>query len=170
MCDTASFTASSDKETNNVICGDNTGQHMILEADQSCNTLQFDWSSGTPSFNILVSQIECDVRWKPSTGCTQWFTGTTGTIQSYNFAGGHHLAGQDYTACIREEAGYCSITYTADTFKLSLGKTPAPAVVTTHSASGSENCNVDTMADYVLIPGGEQWGLRTVTWLECRLN
>ena len=158
VCNTATFTASSNKETNNVICGDNSGQHMILEADQNCNTLQFLWNSGTPSFNILVSQIECDVRWKPRSGCTQWFTGTTGTIQSYNFAGGSHLAGQDYTACIREEAGYCSITYTADTFKISLGKDdtqPTPNVVNTHSATGSENCNLDTMSDYVMIPGGE---------------
>ena len=139
-----------------MICGDNSGQHMILEAAQSCNTLQFLWTTGTPDFNIRVSQLECNVRWKPRSGCTQWFTGTTGTIQSYNFAGGHHLAGQDYTICIREEAGYCSITYSADTFKISLGLDATPAVANTHSASGAENCNVDSMSDYVMIPGGEE--------------
>ena len=141
--------------TNNVICGNNLGQHMILEASPSCNTLEFQWTSGTPSFNIRVSQIECHVRWKPPSGCTQWFTGLTGTIQSYNFAGGHHLAGQDYTICIREEVGYCSITYSADTFKISLGRDATPALSSTFAAAGAENCNLDTMADYILIPGGE---------------
>ena len=101
-----------------MICGNNLGQHMILEASPSCNSLVFQWSTGTPSFNIQVSQIECDVSWKPRSGCSQWFTGVTGTLQSYNFAGGHHLANQDYSICIRAEVGYCSIEYTADTFRL----------------------------------------------------
>ena len=52
---------------------------------------------------LYFSQIECDVRWRPRSGCTQWFTGVTGTLQSYNFAGGKHLANQDYTVCIRQE-------------------------------------------------------------------
>ena len=38
--------------------------------------------------------------------------GATGFIQSYNYAGGLHLANQDYSACIRTERGYCSISYT----------------------------------------------------------
>ena len=40
------------------------------------------------------------------------FAGATGFIQSYNYAGGLHLANQDYSACIRTERGYCSISYT----------------------------------------------------------
>ena len=68
-----------------------------------------------------LSQLECGARWSPQSGCTQWFTGVTGTLQSYNFAGGQHLANQDYSICVRQEAGYCNIEYTADTFKISLG-------------------------------------------------
>ena len=39
------------------VCGTNTGYHMILEADPACNSLQFTWNSGSPSWNILVYQV-----------------------------------------------------------------------------------------------------------------
>ena len=35
------------------------------------------------------------------TDCVQYFTGVTGTIQSYNFAGGQLLNSQYYNNCIR---------------------------------------------------------------------
>ena len=89
-------------------------------------------------------------------------------MQSYNWGGGHHLAGQDYTICIREEASYCSITYTADTFKLSLGVNPTPAFDATFAGAGAENCNLDTMADYILIPGGRSES-ESESELGCRL-
>ena len=105
---------------------------------------------------MYFSQIECDVRWRPRSGCTQWFTGVTGTLQSYNFAGGKHLANQDYTICIRQEAGYCSIEYTADTFKVSMGLSgapvPAPTTVSTASKVGLTTCST---VDYVYIPLGQ---------------
>ena len=90
----------------------------------------------------------------------------TGTLESYNFAGGIHLANQDYTVCIRQEAGYCSIEYTADTFKVSLGVnaypwTPAaclvpwtdPASCLTNTMSGVDNYVCQT--DYITIPQGK---------------
>ena len=105
---------------------------------------------------LSFSQIECDARWRPRSGCTQWFTGVTGTLQSYNFAGGKHLAHQDYSICIRQEAGYCSIQYTADTFKVSLGLsgTPAaaPTTVSTASKVGLTTCST---VDYLFIPLGQ---------------
>jgi hypothetical protein len=39
-------------------------------------------------------------------------SGTTGYITTYNYAGGQHLANQDYNNCVRTERGYCSISYT----------------------------------------------------------
>jgi hypothetical protein len=36
-------------------------------------------------------------------GCLQYFTGVSGTVYSYNFAGGMHLANQNYVNCIRYE-------------------------------------------------------------------
>ena len=38
-------------------------------------------------------------------GCTQYFTGTSGTFSSYNFGGGIFLDGMSYSNCIRQEYG-----------------------------------------------------------------
>ena len=103
---------------------------MILEAGDSCNTLSFTWTSGPAvarTWNILVTQIGCNDHWKPPSGCLQYFTGvsskgrnimiacylqgTTGYISSYNWAGGVHLADQNYNNCVRAELGHCSISY-----------------------------------------------------------
>ena len=35
------------------------------------------------------------------TDCLQYFTGRSGTVYSYNFAGAQFLAGMEYTNCIR---------------------------------------------------------------------
>ena len=74
------------------------------------------------------------------TDCVQYFTGTAGTVKSYNFAGGQILAGQRYNNCIRTEKGYCAIqwkessTTSPDPFSLDSitvaganGQPPAPA-------------------------------------------
>ena len=45
------------------------------------------------------------------TDCVQYFTGTSGSIQSYNHQGSQFLQGQDYQNCIRTEAGYCKIQW-----------------------------------------------------------
>ena len=54
-------------------------------------------------------------------GCMQYFTGNKGVLASYNYpttstaisATATHLSNQDYTICIRQEAGKCAICYTA---------------------------------------------------------
>ena len=38
--------------------------------------------------------------------CLQWYTDATGTIQSFNYQGGYHLANQDYAICIRMNQVY----------------------------------------------------------------
>jgi len=143
QCQTAQFSASSAGTPAPTICGTNTGYHMILEADDNCNTFSFTWSSSstaTRSWNIHAMQIPCTATWKPPDGCLQWFTGTTGTVYTYNYQGGSHLANQNYQNCIRSESGYCSISYTASTFEVS---------GTTAGLVG-DSCTLD----YVLIPGG----------------
>ena len=37
--------------------------------------------------------------------CRQYFTGVSGAVKSYNFAGGQMLASQQYTDCFRQELG-----------------------------------------------------------------
>ena len=86
----------------------------------------------------------------------------TGTLESYNFAGGIHLANQDYTVCIRQEAGYCSIEYTADTFQVSLGVDGLPHPSTAEelaniplSTAKSGVDNIVCQTDYIIIPQGK---------------
>ena len=78
-----------------------------------------------------------------------WSLGTSGTIKSYNYDGGYHLANQQYNNCIRTEAGYCSISYAAvsdTTFQISL-IAPAPGAAI---AQIGDSCT----QDWIVIPGG----------------
>ena len=77
---------------------------MIVVVREDCNTLSFTWSSSSPrSWNIQVQQLSCAAAWRPQEGCLQWVTGTSGSLQSYNYRGGLHLASHYYNICIRTE-------------------------------------------------------------------
>jgi len=119
------------------ICGTNTGYHMYTEfGATSTDTITLTITYGDTSsktWNVLLRQISCSSSWKAPTDCVQYFTGSTGTIQSYNFAGGQLLNSMYYNNCIRTEEGFCKIQYkestgqTPDTFGMETGKTAAEA-------------------------------------------
>lgn len=49
-----------------------------------------------------VTQYSCDYENLAPFGCTQYFFGgDTGTVMSYNFQGGVHLASQNQNVCVR---------------------------------------------------------------------
>ena len=159
QCQQAAFTATSDGPSPPTICGTNTGHHMILDIRDSCNTLSFTWTSSTTrEWNIHIMQIPCSAAWKPPQGCLQYFTGTAGYILSYNYAGGVHLALQNYNNCIRTEYGYCSIGYSAvssTSFQVSLiTPTSSPAAI---GALG-DDCTLDYL---VIAEGGASAGATT---------
>jgi hypothetical protein len=143
QCLLTQFTAESEGSNSpNTICGKNSGYHMYLElGSDGCNTLEFTWTSTTSkSWKIHTMQIPCDAEWKAPTGCLQYFTGATGTVYSYNYqAGTSHIASQNYLNCIRTEEGYCSISYTASEFSVSMTGT---------TSLTQTQCS----EDYVLIP------------------
>jgi hypothetical protein len=82
-----------------------------------------------------MTQYACDYNNLAPTGCTQWFFGaTSASVQTYNFAGGQHLANQKQNICVRfvsqiallnflvlqftlfrKERGMCKICWTAAT-------------------------------------------------------
>ena len=153
QCQQAQFSATSDGPPPPIICGTNTGYHMIIDARDDCNTLSFTWTSSTTrSWNIHIMQIACTATWKPPQGCLQYFTGTTGYLTSYNYAGGYHLSNQNYNNCIRTESGYCSIAYTAvstTSFQVSLiTPTASPASI----GAVGDSCT----QDFIIVPGGGQ--------------
>ncbi|TRY73249.1 hypothetical protein TCAL_07390 [Tigriopus californicus] len=59
-------------------------------------------------FNIQVTYLTPGLLIRAPPGCTQYFTEFSGTIQSYNFAGGQLLETQMYDNCIRRHPGFCS--------------------------------------------------------------
>ncbi|XP_059088779.1 uncharacterized protein LOC131884900 [Tigriopus californicus] len=87
-CLTDSFSLTSPgSQASPVICGFNTGQHMIVDASALCHKATFDFSGTgtTRQFDIKVTQYVCgDERGGPD-GCLQYFTGNVGTVASFNF-------------------------------------------------------------------------------------
>merc|ERR1712051_384357 len=98
------------------ICGTNTNYHMYVEfgatsTDTVKLTITYGSTTTVKTWNILSRQISCTATWKAPTDCTQYFTGASGTVKSYNYAGGQLLNAMYYTNCIRTEEGYCRIQW-----------------------------------------------------------
>ena len=91
----------------------------------------------------------------PPVGCAQYFTGSSGTITSFNYGTNddyHHLADQLYTVCIRREEKYCQIGYhpsnNGNSFYLSFN--PGSGGGTFKARAGEIGC----IADFISIPRG----------------
>lgn len=84
-------------------------------------TMKLDRKAVSRLWEVRVIQIPFTQR--APAGCLQYHTGATGIIQTMNFAdNGRHLAEQDYSICMRQEEGMCSIAYEPcheDSFKIS---------------------------------------------------
>jgi len=128
-----------------VICGTNSGQHMYVHASPQCNVLNANFGSSSTAtssaFTIKITQVLCSSKLKAPQGCLQYFTGTTGTITTYNYnsGGGVLLTNQDYSICLRSERTYCAVCYWSTAFKMSLPD----------GANG--NNGVDTLCGYPAI-------------------
>ncbi|XP_059089881.1 uncharacterized protein LOC131885754 [Tigriopus californicus] len=121
-CTSDSFSVTSPGNNGSpLICGFNTGQHMIVDSSALCHKASFGFSGTAVSrqFDIKVTQFACgDERGGPP-GCLQYFTGNTGKFASFNFpttgtavtADVTHLSNQCYTMCFRQEMGKCAICY-----------------------------------------------------------
>lgn len=126
------------------ICGTNTGYHMYVEIGRDSGdtaSLKVTYGGTTSTqFNIFVRQIECNSLSRAPTDCVQYYTGTSGTIRSFNWGGSQLLRGMDYRICIRDEEGYCSISYkessgtTIDAF--SILNPAAPSSSTAEASTG----------------------------------
>jgi len=113
-----SFVAASGVGSSPVICGTNTGQHMVLDTDGSmCVTAIFNFRSGgnqQRSYRIHVLQFgEFNDMGGPM-GCLQYYTGEMGTVNSFNWNGiatSVHLANHNYNVCIRRRVDACRICW-----------------------------------------------------------
>jgi len=170
-CTTDAFTITSPGNVGSpLICGLNSGQHMIIDSNgKECQEVNFHIGASTTTtrqWDIYVTQYNCgqeDTAGPP--GCLQYMTGTSGTVSSFNFnpsntatatdASTTHLQNQHYEICIRRESGYCYICYIpfnsitgAGTSSFGLGVAVADDAIA-KSAIGSR-----CIADYIVIPQG----------------
>ena len=129
-----------------------------------CNDLVFQLGANaaagtvTRQWSIKVTQYSCDYNNLAPKGCTQYFFGAeSGTVMSYNFEGGTHLANQNQQICIRQERGSCRVCWVAVAdadFKTS-------GMVTKMAHNKFDCCNfgvdgVMTNFDCVMIPGARK--------------
>jgi len=144
-----------------VICGDNAGYHMYVDNGKKTSDVKAVMSTDTAttsrSWNIKISQIECDNPNKPPSDCIQYFDCGAGTIQSWNFNGGLMVAMlAQYSICFRPNTGACGVAFRVDDgtttpnpFCLpsaaatpSQVSAPTTAPCTTESGSRQETCSV----------------------------
>ncbi|CAL4098461.1 unnamed protein product [Meganyctiphanes norvegica] len=154
-----------------LICGYNSGQHMYVEVDSAGGSLHLTvyrsaTSPETNNWNIKVSQISCNSRYRAPYGCLQYYTTTEGTVRSFNFKqdsptaadGTREVAGLDYGVCVHKPGGCYGIIWSRNTTGGDYGFTLTtdvysliPELLGTPAASAT---GADCMTDYVLIPGG----------------
>lgn len=113
-CETDMFHLSAGASRELKLCGQNSGQHVYFDVDSVKDPISLTMNLSRNNMNrmweIKVSQMGFHQR--APTGCLQFHHGTTGIIQTMNFAdNGRHLANQDYLICMRQETGMCSIAY-----------------------------------------------------------
>jgi len=152
-----------------VICGENKGQHMILDTDgTACVKAVFSYGSATTSrtYEIHVTQYDSRNTMGGPTGCLQYYTSNTGTISSFNFGGAvqssggalgnPHLANQDYTVCIRNNADKCLICYAEIIGYASPAASQNSFGLSVTSTAKKQQADVGTncKTDYIYIPNG----------------
>jgi len=105
------------------ICGRNNGQHVYVDIGTGASdtaTLNFDFSDSTALqnsrfFEVKVTQLPCSSEYNRFPGCFQYHEGLTGRIETFNYQNcgnsQSHLPNQDYSICVRPEAGYDCIQW-----------------------------------------------------------
>ena len=133
--------------------------------------LMYIWSCLIVQF-VQVTQVSCsDPDVASSEGCFQYFTGETGTIESYGLQSSQMIANQNYCMCIRPEKGFCCIEYTPTTWDVYSGTVTDAAgnaaaatcvapgaaadISTNQKCASAERC----WQNYVLIPGAISPGI-----------
>ncbi|CAH2035196.1 unnamed protein product, partial [Iphiclides podalirius] len=128
VCSTDSITITGGNTIVPTICGDNTGQTIFVDFNgNAAITITVTASLATTfsrRWSLKLIQLGCDCPGIAPNGCLQYYTGTSGTINSFNYGstantalssslvtGTRQIVNLDYGICIRMEAGYCGIQY-----------------------------------------------------------
>merc|ERR1712159_234311 len=147
------------------ICGDNKGQHMVLDTDgHNCVKAVFAYGAGTEAreYKIHVTQYGRKNDMGGPTGCLQYFTSDTGTFKSFNFQGdagvskigSPHLANQAYSVCIRQNADKCAICYSASKPFVKSTTTNTFGLSVSPNAIDQAGTGAKCKTDFIYIPNG----------------
>ncbi|XP_023328971.1 uncharacterized protein LOC111701784 isoform X2 [Eurytemora carolleeae] len=160
-CNTDKFSIQqTSSPTSLTLCGNSTGQHIyfdVSEGDVAELKFILDQTVGfRRGWELLINYMECG---QSVPGCTQYFTGNSGTITSFNYYNTEatrrvHLSGLDYTICIRRETGSCCLrlnpTITPDGYDLN-------GVTCASDCNTAQTCRTDG-TDHLLIPQANEDG------------
>merc|ERR1712223_1849753 len=157
------------------LCGTNAGQHAYLDMSCTCtDTATIDIVVGdavTNTWKVKITQYSCDdPDVAASEGCFQYFTGETGSFESFGLASSSMICGHNYGICIRPLDGYCCIEYTPTTWDVQAwfnnvgpGTTTDGIIVTcqdntdnvakTGETAGACMSAFTCQRNYVIIPG-----------------
>jgi len=156
------------------ICGINSGQHVYVDFDGTSSITVNIAASSSFTFgrkwHIMVTQIDCNSALIAPAGCLQYYSASSGIIQSFNYGsaansaqnsvgvdGTRQIANLNYGICIGTAPDQCSITYStlsSDTYSFTVtGDVGAvdPALLGT-SALQDQACGTD----YIVIPNPSQ--------------
>lgn len=174
LTDTFSISSSTGSGTP-IICGTNTGQHVIVDTDGSgCSTVNVGigaTTTTTRSLDIMVTQFKCGDEMGGPPGCLQWFTTASGTVSSFNFPSQPatttvantvtHLSSQFYTSCIRKPVSTTSICFWPCNILAGIAIANMPATqqgsfglsVSRNNAIAQAGAGSNCAADFISIPG-----------------
>lgn len=96
----------------------------------------------------IYQKVPHQLTFPAPTGCLQYFTSPSGTIESFNF--GQYLNNMDYSICIERQPDTCRMIYTSSDANFGI----EAAVVSTMPGVGDEQCSTD----YLMLSGGSQNG------------
>lgn len=98
---------------------------MYVDVDNGPISLDFILPSNLQSRMWEMSIVQLPFEQRAPDGCLQYFDSPKGKLKTLNFLpNGRYLANQDYSLCVRQESGMCSIAYTPcsnNTFKIGSG-------------------------------------------------
>ena len=84
---------------------------MYFEQGRSTTTSTVSFTIATGgTWKIKISQIECSSLARAYPGCNQFFTGVSGTFNSYNWPT-VQLQSKNHNICVRKELGEYRLKY-----------------------------------------------------------
>nr|CAD7262098.1 unnamed protein product [Timema shepardi]CAD7403237.1 unnamed protein product [Timema cristinae] len=158
VCDSDVFTMAGGSSRELKICGQNSGQHVFYDVENVNDSISITMNLTKDNlyrmWEIKVTQIEFSQR--APAGCLQHYQGNTGVIQTMNFGdNGRHLADQDYTICMRQEEGMCSIVYEpcdSNSFKIGPASQSQFAADTEGSGNSEQSEDSRECDDRIVMP------------------